>query len=89
MEISEFIKTRKPFPIITSEEKESLEWEESQFFNAWIKKYPESKHDEIIERLKYILCVLYVNYSFIQSRRENDRKHKTERQRERGAHIPT
>ena len=23
-------------------------------FNAWIKKYPESKHKEIIERLKYI-----------------------------------
>lgn len=34
--------------------KESAEWEESQFFNAWIKKYPESKHKEIIERLKYI-----------------------------------
>ena len=54
MEISEFTKTRKPFPILTYEDKESLEWEESQFFNAWIKKYPESKHKEIIERLKYI-----------------------------------
>lgn len=54
MEISEFIKTRKPFPILTYEDKESLEWEESQLFNAWIKKYPESKHKEIIERLKYI-----------------------------------
>lgn len=64
MEISEFIKTRKPFPIITSEEKESLEWEESQFFNAWIKKYPESKHDEIIERLKYIrsYALLYPDF---------------------------
>lgn len=54
MEISEFIKTRKQFPILPSDYKESAEWEESQFFNAWIKKYPESKHKEIIERLKYI-----------------------------------
>ncbi|WP_289743853.1 hypothetical protein [Muribaculum intestinale] len=54
MEISEFIKTRKQFPILPSGYKESAEWEESQFFNAWIKKYPESKHKEIIERLKYI-----------------------------------
>ncbi len=54
MEISEFIKTRKQFPIIPPDYKESAEWEESQFFNAWIKKYPESKHKEIIERLKYI-----------------------------------
>lgn len=54
MEISEFIKTRKPFPILPPDYKESAEWEESQLFNAWIKKYPESKHKEIIERLKYI-----------------------------------
>ena len=54
MEISEFIKTRKQFPTLPSDYKESAEWEESQLFNAWIKKYPESKHKEIIERLKYI-----------------------------------
>lgn len=54
MEISEFIKTRKQFPILPSDYKESAECEESQYFNAWIKKYPESKHKEIIERLKYI-----------------------------------
>lgn len=54
MEISEFIKTRKQFPTLPPDYKESAEWEESQFFNAWIKKYPESKHKEIIERLKYI-----------------------------------
>lgn len=54
MEISEFIKTRKPFPNLTTEDKESLEWEETVFFNAWIKKYPENKHEEIRERLKYI-----------------------------------
>lgn len=54
MEISEFIKTRKQFPTLPSDFKESAEWEESQLFNAWIKKYPESKHKEIIERLKYI-----------------------------------
>ena len=54
MEISEFIKKRKPFPILPPDYKESAEWEESQLFNAWIKKYPESKHKEIIERLKYI-----------------------------------
>ena len=54
MEISEFIKTRKQFPTLPPDYKESLEWEESQLFNAWIKKYPESKHKEIIERLKYI-----------------------------------
>lgn len=54
MEISEFIKTRKQFPTLPPDYKESAEWEESQFFNAWIKKYPESKHREIIERLKYI-----------------------------------
>lgn len=54
MEISEFIKTRKQFPTLPPDYTESAEWEESQFFNAWIKKYPESKHKEIIERLKYI-----------------------------------
>lgn len=54
MELSEFIKTRKPFPALPPDYKESTEWEESQLFNAWIKKYPESKHVEIIERLKYI-----------------------------------
>lgn len=54
MEISEFIKTRRTFPDLPTDYKESAEWEESQYFNAWIKKYPESKHEEIIERLKYI-----------------------------------
>ncbi len=54
MELSEFLNTRKPFPSLPDDYKESAEWEESQLFNAWIKKYPESKHKEIIERLKYI-----------------------------------
>ncbi len=54
MELSEFLHTRKPYPSLPDDYKESAEWEESQYFNAWIKKYPESKHEEIIERLKYI-----------------------------------
>ena len=54
MELSEFLNTRKPFPSLPDDYKESAEWEESQYFNAWIKKYPECKHEEIIERLKYI-----------------------------------
>lgn len=64
MEISEFIKTRKPFPPVPPDYKESAEWEESQYFNAWIKKYPESKHEEIIERLKYIrsYALLFPDY---------------------------
>ena len=54
MELSEFLNTRKPSPSLPDDYKESAEWEESQYFNAWIKKYPECKHEEIIERLKYI-----------------------------------
>ena len=54
MELSEFLHTRKPYPSLLDDYKESAEWEENQYFNAWIKKYPESKHEEIIERLKYI-----------------------------------
>lgn len=54
MELSEFLHTRQLFPTLPDDYTESAEWEESQFFNAWIKKYPESKHKEIIERLKYI-----------------------------------
>ena len=54
MELSEFLNTRKPFPSLPDDYKESAKWEENQYFNAWIKKYPDSKHGEIIERLKYI-----------------------------------
>lgn len=54
MELSEFLNTRKPFPSLPDEYKESAEWEESQYFNAWIKKYPESEHEDIAEQLKYI-----------------------------------
>jgi len=54
MELSEFLNTRKPFLSLPDDYRESAEWEESQYFNVWIKKYPESKHKEIIERLKYI-----------------------------------
>lgn len=54
MELSEFLHTRKPYPTLPDDYKESAEWEENCYFNAWIKKYPESKHEEIIERLKYI-----------------------------------
>jgi len=64
MELSEFIKTRKPFPALPPDYKESAEWEESYYFNAWIKKYPESKHEEIIEKLKYIrsYALLFPDY---------------------------
>lgn len=54
MELSEFLHTRKPYPSLPDDYKESAEWEENRYFNAWIKKYPESKHEEIIEQLKYI-----------------------------------
>ena len=54
MELSEFLNTRKPFPPLPDDYKESAEWEESQYFNAWIKKYPENEQGEIAERLKYI-----------------------------------
>ncbi len=54
MELSEFLKTRQPFPLLPDDYMESAEWEENQFFNAWIKKYPESEHENIAERLKYI-----------------------------------
>ena len=54
MELSEFLNTRKPFPSLPDDYKESAEWEESQYFNAWIKKYPENEQGEIAERLKYI-----------------------------------
>lgn len=54
MELSEFLHTRKPFPTLPDDYKESAEWEESQYFNAWIKKYPECEHEAITERLKYI-----------------------------------
>lgn len=54
MELSEFLNTRKPFPPLPDDYRESSEWEESQFFNAWIMKYPECKYEEIIERLTYI-----------------------------------
>lgn len=54
MELSAFLNTRKSYPSLPDDYKESAEWEENRYFNAWIKKYPESKHEEIIERLKYI-----------------------------------
>lgn len=54
MELSEFLNTRKPYPSLPDDYKESAEWEENQYFNAWIKKYLDSEHEEIIERLKYI-----------------------------------
>lgn len=54
MELSEFLNTRRPYPSLPDDYKGSAEWGENQYFNAWIKKYPESKHEEIIERLKYI-----------------------------------
>lgn len=54
MELSEFLHTRKPYPSLPDDYKESAEWEESQYFNAWIKKCPESEHEAITERLKYI-----------------------------------
>lgn len=54
MELSEFLNTRKPFPSRPDDYKETAEWEENQYFNAWIKKYPESEHEDIAERLKYI-----------------------------------
>lgn len=54
MELSEFLSTRKPFPSLPDDYKESAEWEENQYFNAWIKKYPDSEHKAITERLKYI-----------------------------------
>ena len=54
MEFSEFLNTRKPFPSLPDDYRESAEWEENNFFNAWIKKYSESEHEDIAERLKYI-----------------------------------
>lgn len=54
MEFSEFLNTRKPFPSFPDDYIESAKWEESQYFNAWIKKYPESEHEDIAERLKYV-----------------------------------
>lgn len=54
MELSEFLKTRKPFPPLPDDYRESAEWEENNYFNAWIKKYPESEHEAIAEQLKYI-----------------------------------
>lgn len=54
MELSEFLHTRKQFPSLPDDYKESAEWEENRYFNAWIKKYPESKHEDIAERLEYI-----------------------------------
>lgn len=54
MELSEFLNTRQPYPSLPDDYKESAEWEENQYFNAWIKKYPDSEHKAITERLKYI-----------------------------------
>lgn len=54
MELSEFLNTRKQFPPLPENYVENARWEEEFMFNAWIKKYPESDHADIEERLKYI-----------------------------------
>lgn len=54
MEFSEFLNTRKSFPSLPDDYIESAKWEENNYFNAWIKKYSESEHEDIAERLKYI-----------------------------------
>jgi hypothetical protein len=54
MELSEFLKTRYKFPPLPTDYTENARWEEETMFNAWIKKYPEADHADIMERLKYI-----------------------------------
>lgn len=54
MELSEFLNTRKQFPPLPENYVENARWEEELMFNAWIKKYHESEHTDIEERLQYI-----------------------------------
>ena len=54
MEISDFLRKRKPIPPLPTEYEENAEWEEERLFNAWIKKYPAEEHTDIKERLQYI-----------------------------------
>ncbi len=54
MELSEFLNTRKQFPPLPENYIEHARWEEDFMFNAWVKKYPESEHQNIKEQLKYI-----------------------------------
>ena len=54
MEISDFLRKRKPIPPLPTEYEENAEWEEERLFNAWIKKYPAEEHADIKERLQYI-----------------------------------
>ena len=53
MEISDFLRKRKPIPPLPTEYEENAEWEEERLFNAWIKKYPAEEHADIKERLQY------------------------------------
>lgn len=54
MEISNFLRKRKPLPTLPDNYKENAEWEEERFFNAWIKKYPVEEHSDIEEHIRYI-----------------------------------
>lgn len=54
MELSEFLNTRYKFPELPTDFFDNARWGEEAMFNAWIKKYPESDHADIEERLKYI-----------------------------------
>lgn len=54
MELSEFLYTRYKFPELPADFVDNARWEEEAMFNAWIKKYPESDHADIEERLRYI-----------------------------------
>lgn len=54
MELSEFLNTRYKSPPLPANYTENARWEEETMFDAWIRKYPESDHADIIERLQYI-----------------------------------
>ena len=54
MELSEFLKTRYKFPPLPADYTENARWEEETMFEAWIRKYPESDHADIMERMQYI-----------------------------------
>lgn len=54
MELSEFLNTRYQFPPLPADYVENARLEEEAMFNAWIKKYLESDHNDIKEQLEYI-----------------------------------
>ena len=54
MQLSEFFRERYPYPELPNNYHDSAVFFEESYFKSWIKNYPEERHDDIRECLKYL-----------------------------------